>query len=143
MKNKKLLFDTQYWNVYLTQDQAYLGRCVIATKEQRQSLSALTSDEWTDFYTNIVTPLEKSLESAFEATMFNWTCMMNNAYKESNPQPHVHWHFRPRYNKPIVFEGMQFEDSEFGSHYDRTRGQILNDAELTLIAEHIKKHINS
>jgi len=51
--------------------------------------------------------------------MFNWTCLMNGAYKNNPPDPHVHWHARPRYSKPVVFEGIEFEDKEFGHHYAR------------------------
>ena len=42
---------------------------------------------------------------------------MNNFYKESEPDPHLHIHVRPRYDKPIVLNGSTYPDSEFGHHY--------------------------
>jgi diadenosine tetraphosphate (Ap4A) HIT family hydrolase len=66
---------------------------------------------------NLLKKLEKALLKAFNATMFNWTCLMNNAYLEKPPKPHIHWHFRPRYEHPVNFGGMTFFDKEFGRHY--------------------------
>jgi diadenosine tetraphosphate (Ap4A) HIT family hydrolase len=32
-----------------------------------------------------------------------------------NPDPHLHWHFIPRYKEKIQFEGLIFDDKYFGS----------------------------
>lgn len=70
--------------------------------------------------------LESALKKSFNATMSNWTCLMNNAYQNEPPNPHIHWHFRPRYNHKVEFAGLTFEDPEFGHHYDRTRKQEIS-----------------
>jgi hypothetical protein len=51
---------------------------------------------------------------------------MNNAYQESSPNPHVHWQFRPRYNHVVNVKGEQFNDPEFGHHYDKDREQRID-----------------
>ena len=52
------------------------------------------------------------------ATMFNWSCLMNDAYKHENPHPHLHFHVRPRYKNPININDKVFYDSEFAHHYN-------------------------
>jgi len=39
---------------------------------------------------------------------------MNKAYRVDPPNPEIHWHFIPRYDKKIEFEGLTFEDPDFG-----------------------------
>lgn len=79
-------------------------------------MADLTPEEWLDF-AKLSKKIETSFKKAFGATMFNWACLMNNAYQEKNPKPHVHWHLWPRYSKPVVIQGIKFEDKEFGHHY--------------------------
>ena len=50
---------------------------------------------------------------------------MNNFYKESEPDPHLHIHVRPRYDKPIVLNGSIYTDSEFGHHYARNKNTVI------------------
>ena len=42
---------------------------------------------------------------------------MNSFYKESEPNPHLHIHVRPRYAGPVELNGNTYSDSEFGHHY--------------------------
>ena len=115
----RLIFETQYWRVLVADfDQRYLGRCVIVLKRPCGDLADITSEEHLDFL-EIVKKLKAAGRKAFHATMFNWGCLMNNAYQKDPPDPHVHWHFRPRYKEPVQFAGKVFEDKEFGYHYFR------------------------
>jgi diadenosine tetraphosphate (Ap4A) HIT family hydrolase len=138
---EELVLETDYWKVVLSEDQAYLGRCMIALKRDSGELSDLTSDEWTDFHDNIVKKLESAFKKAFNATMFNWTCLMNNAYQAENPEPHVHWHFRPRYKHEVEFAGQQFQDPDFGSHYNRERKNHVSKDLLKKISDEVKKYL--
>ena len=47
----------------------------------------------------------------------DWCSLMNDFYKETSPDPHLHIHVRPRYDKPVVLNGNTYTDSEFGHHY--------------------------
>ena len=42
---------------------------------------------------------------------------MNSFYKEPAPDPHLHIHVRPRYDKPVVLNGSTYTDNEFSHHY--------------------------
>lgn len=117
-KKVDYIMETPCWTVFLNPDQYYLGRSVVVAKRKVGDLADLTKDEWLDF-ANLVKNYEAALKKTFGATMFNWTCLMNDAYKNDPPVPQVHWHVRPRYIKPAVFEGIEFEDREFGHHYAR------------------------
>lgn len=119
-----IIYETKYWIVTLSSEQSYLGRCYVTLKRHCGNLSELKQEEWSDFI-ELIKVLESALRKSFNATMFNWTCLMNDAYKNNPPNPHVHWHFRPRYNHKIKFENVIFEDPEFGNHYNRNRTQNI------------------
>ena len=141
MEDETIIYETDFWKVVLSPDQAYLGRCVIVLKRDCGEMSNLTSDEWMDFHKNIVQKLESAFKKAFNATMFNWTCLMNNAFKAENPKPHVHWHFRPRYKNDVKFTGEQFQDLEFAHHYNRERKKIVSKEILEKISKEVKKYL--
>jgi len=139
MQDDVLLYETDFWKVILIPNQAYLGRCIISLNRDCGEMSELTSEEWTDFHENIVQNLEFAFREEFNATMFNWTCLMNNAFKSHNPEPHVHWHFRPRYRENITVGGKTFRDSEFAHHYTKERTRVVSKDVLEKIARKVKK----
>jgi diadenosine tetraphosphate (Ap4A) HIT family hydrolase len=115
--NERFIFETKHWSVILAEEQAYFGYCVVVLKRQKcGDLAEVTEEELVDFL-HIVKRFESALRGAFDATMFNWTCLMNNAYREKEPKPQVHWHVKPRYNHKVEFAGEVFEDPNFGNHY--------------------------
>ncbi len=141
MKKKEILFETDYWSVMLSEDQAYLGRCRVVLKRASSSLSNLEPQEWADLHEQVIKKLEPSFKKAFGAKMFNWTCLMNDAYKPGTPEPHVHFHFRPRYSKTVTFVGETFLDPEFSYHYDRARRKIVSQEVLEKISQEVKKYL--
>ena len=50
---------------------------------------------------------------------------MNNFYKDSAPDPHLHIHVRPRYDKAVVINGSTYSDSEFGHHYALNKSGVI------------------
>lgn len=120
--NEDYLFisETQYWRICLAPNQSLLGRCVIHSKRHAGNLADLTTVEWNEFL-NVIQWVEESIRSAFSATMFNWSCYMNHAYREDPPTPHVHWWAVPRYAQTVQFGGRTFEDPHFGEPYDHSR----------------------
>lgn len=141
MEDETIIYETDFWKVVLFPDQAYLGRCVIVLKRDCGEMSNITFDEWMDFHKNIVQTLESAFKKAFNATMFNWTCLMNHAYKKNPPKPFVHWHFRPRYKEYVTFAGEKFQDLEFSHHYSTQRKMIVSKDVLKKISEAIKNYL--
>jgi len=93
---------------------------VIHLERHAGDLTDLTLAEITESF-RLVKNFEDALRQAFDATMFNWSCYMNNAYQETPPNPHVHWWAIPRYDNIVEFDGRIFEDPNFGNPYDHGR----------------------
>jgi len=108
-----LIAETEFWEIFLAPSQRYLGTCVVSLKRESEDLKDLKTEEWIDFGI-IVEAMEIANKKLFNADLFNWSCLKNSVFRKDNPQPHVHWHFIPRYKDPVVFEGIEFEDPEFG-----------------------------
>lgn len=59
------------------------------------------------------------------ATHMTHAFLMNNAYAEDPPCPHVHAHVRPRYRDRQIIDGIVFSDSAFGSHHKRGPNEVF------------------
>ncbi len=123
-KDENLIFETPFWMVLLAPEQSYVGRSMVVLKRHAASLSDVTAEELADFG-SVVKKFEAAAKKAFDATMFNWTCMMNDFFRAAIPDPHVHWHARPRYNHTVEVSHVRFTDPEFGQHYNRDRTQEI------------------
>ncbi len=141
MQNEVFLYETDFWKIILIDNQSYFGRSIVILKRECGELSKISPQEWVDFHENVVKKLESVFKKIFNATMFNWTCLMNNAFKAENPKPRVHWHFRPRYKKEVKFAGEQFQDLDFAHHYNRKRKMIVSKNILEKISKEVKKHL--
>ena len=86
----RLIFKTEYWRIVLAPNQSLVGRCVVHLKRHAGDLLQLTQNELVEWL-EVVTTLESTVRSAFDATMFNWSCYMNHSYREDSPNPHIHW----------------------------------------------------
>ena len=118
------LYENKAWSVFLSDEQDQLGRCILVSKRHCGSLAELTDDEW-DELRNLVRNVETCLKTVLGATLCNWSCLMNSFYKEPAPDPHLHIHVRPRYDKPVTLNGNMYTDREFGHHYAlNKRGEI-------------------
>ncbi len=103
------VYESKSWSVFLSDEQDYIGRCILVLKRHCNSLSELTGGEW-DELRNLICKVEACLKAVLGATLCNWSCLMNNFYKESAPNPHLHIHVRPRYDKPVMLNGNIYSD---------------------------------
>ena len=110
------VYERTFWSVYLSDEQDYIGRCILVLKRHCGSMTELTEDEWEDLR-HLICKVETCLKTILGAALCNWSCLMNSFYKESEPNPHLHIHVRPRYDKPVMVNGSTYIDSEFGHHY--------------------------
>jgi diadenosine tetraphosphate (Ap4A) HIT family hydrolase len=70
----------------LAPDQGYLGRSYVTLRDHKGHLAALSWQEWGE-YANIVLRLERACVKALNATLFNWSCLLNNAYQKTPHTP--------------------------------------------------------
>ena len=110
------LCESKSWYVFLSDEQDYIGRCILVLKRHCGSLAELTEEEW-DELRRLVCKVEECLKDVLGATLCNWSCLMNSFYKDEAPDPHLHIHVRPRYDKPVMINGNTYTDGEFGHHY--------------------------
>ncbi|MGZ7135881.1 MAG: HIT family protein [Methanobacterium sp.] len=134
-----VMFETPYWIIFLAPSQSNIGTCVVALKRHYGTLDGLKNEEWLDF-ADVVKKLEYSLKKSFNATMFNWGALMNADYLMKNPDPHIHWHFIPRYRNKVIFEGLIFDDKYFGSMHPRPFREVSHEIRKKII-EKIKENI--
>ena len=140
MKEDIVYYETKYWKVILHENQAYLGYSIVIIKRSVGSLSELNKEEWKNLR-RVVKKLESSYKKIFNATLFNWNCFMNNAYKSDKPKPLVHWHFRPRYQDKVEFAGEVFEDIEYAHHPNKKREHLVSKKVQESIVKEIKKNL--
>ena len=131
------VYEGSFWSVFLSDDQDYIGRCILVLKRHCGSLSELTDQEWEELHSLIV-KVETCLKTVLGATLCNWSCLMNSFYKEPESDPHLHIHVRPRFDRPVIINGNTYSDDEFGHHYSRNKSGIIPEEDREEIFERIK-----
>ena len=86
--------------------QEFPGACIISG--HKKELSEMSSEEWQELGL-LERELERVCKRLFNSTMFNFACLMNNAYRD-NEEPHVHFWFVPRYKEKIKLFDKEYED---------------------------------
>ena len=133
------ILETEYWAVALSPKQGYLGQCYVNLRQHKGDLAELTDAEWLDF-SIVVKKIETAIRDTFHPSLFNWTCLMNNAFQSNSPNPHIHWNVIPRYSNPVIFGGFEFTDPEFGHHYDTKHTIEISVEVLRAATAEIKSH---
>ena len=83
------LYKSDNWEViFVDWCQDFPGNCIISSK--KESLSDLTNEEWIELG-KIEKEFERIVKKLFNATMVNFACLMNNAYRDKET-PNVHFH---------------------------------------------------
>ena len=134
------VYETSLWRVVLAPNQCLVGRCIMCLKRHCGDVAETRPAEILEWL-NIVTIMETALRRAFKATMFNWSCYMNFAYREIPPNPHIHWWVVPRYDHSVEVSSLIFEDPRFSSPYDHTTWLDVPKAVRLQIAERIQQAI--
>lgn len=141
-KSYPFIYESRYWRVVLAANQILLGRCVVHLKRHAGDLADLTNEEVLEWLP-LVRKLEKAIRISFGASMFNWSCLMNHAFREEKPNPHVHWWAGPRYKQAVLFKEQKFEDTHFGNPFDHDRTLELPEDVHLAIARKIATAINT
>ena len=134
--------ESKSWSVFLSDEQDYIGRCILVLKRHCDSLSELTDEEWGELR-YLICRVEASLKAVLGATLCNWSCLMNSFYKESTPDPHLHIHVRPRYeDADLVLNGSTYIDSEFGHHYALNKSGTIPAEDKEALFVRLKEWLN-
>ncbi len=108
------LYKGKYWDVVFGDwCQEFLGYCILSSRFE--SLSEMPSDAWLELGV-LEKELERVCKKRLGATMFNFACLMNDAYRD-NEKPHVHFHFVPRYKNELKIFNKIYKDKHFGYNF--------------------------
>ena len=140
-ENEWLLYKSLHWSVYLADVQDYAGRCILVLNRHCGSLSELNISEWIELKT-IIDRLEFVYKEVLGAELSNWSCLLNNFYKETTPNPHLHLHVRPRYKNAVVINDHSYEDTEFAHHYALKKETSMLDDDKKILYILMKKHFS-
>lgn len=140
-EKKWLLIQNTSWSVYLADEQDYIGRCILVLNRHCGCLSELTDSEWLDLK-QMINRLENCFKTVLGAELCNWSCLLNDFYKKSTPNPHLHLHARPRYKIPFSLNGIQYVDKEFGHHYDPHKGNRIDLDDRKSLYNILKRELN-
>ena len=135
------VYKSTLWSVFLSDEQDYIGRCILVLKRHCASLSELAGDEWSELR-DLICRLEACLKAVLGASLCNWSCLMNSFYKESGPNPHLHIHVRPRYDAPVMIHGDAYIDSEFGHHYALNKSGTIPAEDREEVFTRLKEWLN-
>lgn len=103
----------QYWDVYLHENQCYLGRVFVLLKNKdvngMEDFLAIDGEIRKEFFL-IGKQIKEALKTLFKPDKMNYAALSNVSEK-------VHVHFIPRYKQTRTCAGITFNDSRFGKNY--------------------------
>ncbi len=105
------------------------GSLILAAKSNVTSLGELSEEEWSEF--KIVCDFAEAItREKFGAEKFNYLALMMK-------DPNVHFHFIPRYSKPVEIEGRVLTDNDWPIKTSLEEIE-LSEAEFEIIRSKLK-----
>jgi diadenosine tetraphosphate (Ap4A) HIT family hydrolase len=121
---KRTIFTTKHCKiVFRTDDQSWLGRCIVVPKEHISNFEEFFEDKKVEILKDIYecrSKINQVYKRIFGMNFDNWLQLGNLTRNEHNELTtdiryfHIHYHIIPRYAKPIERFGQVFEDKQFG-----------------------------
>lgn len=101
----------KYWDLYLHENQCYLGRTFVQLKEEDGVDDFLSIEgKVRDEFFLIGEEVKAALKILFQPDKMNYAAL-------SNTSPVIHVHIIPRYKESREFAGVTFKDTRWGSNY--------------------------
>lgn len=122
-----LVKEYSHWVVLLRPKQVTLGSLLLVAKSEAQNLGGLSGEEWGEF-ARVATDCEKLLKSKFGADKFNYLALMMK-------DPNVHFHFIPRYSRPVKYMGQEYIDKEWPLKTDLNHLELSDDVADNLLID--------
>jgi diadenosine tetraphosphate (Ap4A) HIT family hydrolase len=107
----------KYWDLFLHENQCYLGRVFIQLREDEgvEDFLAIQGTVREEFFL-VGDGVKAALKNLFTPDKINYAAL-------SNTSPKIHVHVVPRYREPRHFCGILFDDTRWGTNfapYDRS-----------------------
>lgn len=126
----------KHWDVYLHENQCYIGRVFILLKDDEGIEDFLAIDgEVRDEFFLIGKKVKTALKTLFKPDKMNYAALSNVSEK-------IHVHFIPRYKEKREFSGLIFTDFRWGENYaPYDRSFILDESILFKIRDVLKEQL--
>lgn len=126
----------KYWDLYLHENQCYLGRTFVQLKDESGIEDFLDiKGEMREEFFQIGQNVKKTLKSLFKTDKMNYAAL-------SNTSPVIHMHIIPRYKEAREFDGVIFKDTRWGQNYaPYDRSFTINESTLFKIRDALKGHL--
>ena len=127
----------KHWDVYLHENQCYLGRVFVLLKEDEDVEDFLAIDgEVRDEFFLIGKEIKSALNALFKPDKMNYAALSNTSEK-------IHVHVVPRYKEAREFSGVIFNDLRWGKNYaPYDRSFVLEESILFKIRDALKENLN-
>jgi diadenosine tetraphosphate (Ap4A) HIT family hydrolase len=133
--SKNLVKRYRYWEIYVHENQGYLGRCVIWCKRpDALDLADATSEEQGELFV-VLNSIREAARKVFQPDWFNYSFL-------GNETRHLHGHFIPRYEKPKKFLGTTFEDKLYGHNYKTDHSFQTSSELLATVRDKLKSALS-
>lgn len=131
----RIIKEYKYWVLCLDRYQCYLGKSYIWLKRDSvNDLADITDEEQQELH-KIIRDFSGSIRNLFKADHFNYAV-------QGNITPQLHVHLVPRYKKKITFDGLEFEDKNWGKNYaPYDKNFKINDSAMKKIISAIRNEI--
>ncbi len=126
----------KYWDVYLHENQCYLGRVFVQLKDDKdvEDFLDIQGEVRNEFF-EIGEEIKKALKTLFKPDRMNYAALSNTSHV-------IHMHLVPRYKETREFDGMTFKDARWGQNYaPYDRSFVLDESMLFKIRDALKKQL--
>jgi diadenosine tetraphosphate (Ap4A) HIT family hydrolase len=127
----------KYWDLYLHENQCYLGRTFILLRDDMgvDDFLSISGEVRAEFF-EIGNQLKRALQALFKPDKMNYAAL-------SNTSPNIHVHVVPRYKEPRTFGGKIFHDTRWGKNYAPYDKEFFVDEKLLFqIRDALKEKLN-
>lgn len=126
----------KHWDVYLHENQCYLGRVFVLLRDDEGVEDFLAIDgEIRDEFFEIGEKVKQALKTLFQPDKMNYAALSNVSNK-------IHVHLVPRYKSERAFGDVIFYDKRWGQNYaPYDRAFILQESILFEIRDALKEHL--
>jgi diadenosine tetraphosphate (Ap4A) HIT family hydrolase len=126
----------KHWEVYLHENQCYLGRVFVLLKNDEivEDFLAIEGEVRDEFFA-IGEQVKAALKTLFKPDKMNYAALSNTSEK-------IHVHLVPRYKEAREFSGTTFKDTRWGKNYaPYDRDFVLAEPILFKIRDALKEQL--
>lgn len=123
----------KYWDLYLHENQCYLGRTFVQLKDENgiEDFMDIKGEVREEFF-QIGQLVKQALKALFKPDKMNYAAL-------SNTSPVIHVHIIPRYKDAREFNGVTFNDARWGQNYaPYDRSFVIEESTLFKIRDALK-----